>query len=147
LTTLQHEERRFNSLHTGLDIQIPGQLSNTSNQSLLIPCISVEQLQGTKPSERSSQLKYNNSASSLSPRFYSGPESNQNIWGTLTTELEQFQLMNHNKSDSDLVNLNRASIWGHESASTNTSSPLPSEDWEQVNILSFESHWIHPFQV
>ena len=105
-----------NSFQKELDIQIPGPVLQNSNQNLLIPSIYLESLQENEPKERFSTVSqplWSNSSNSVSPSFYCGPESSQNIWSTLATELEQFQLQNKNKSLSN-SNLDRviSRIWG-----------------------------------
>ena len=119
------------SLRSGLDLQMLNPVYYNSKQCLLIPSISLEDLQENKFNGRSPQPLYRKSA--ISPIFYSGPESIQNIWGTQTTELEQFQLGNKSASNPDLVNLKRSmpSIWSLRPDSTKSSSPSSTSEGEK----------------
>ena len=123
------------SLRSGLDLQMLNPVYYNSKQCLLIPSISLEDLQENKFNGRSNQSPqplYRKSA--ISPIFYSGPESIQNIWGTQTTELEQFQLGNKSASNPDLVNLKRSmpSIWSQRPDSTKSSSPNTTSEEETI---------------
>ena len=131
---LSHFSASQSSLRSSLDLQMLNPVSYNSKQSLLIPSISLEDLQENKLNGRanqSSQPLYRKSA--ISPIFYSGPDSIQNIWGSQTTELEHFQLGNKSSSNPDLVDLSRPmpSIWSLRPDSTKSSSPSITSESEK----------------